>query len=73
LGAKVAQDYETAKSKHIFRDLVNATAHVVITEKDISINMQKRAHNPHLIAAGFQHTDVSIPWLAGKRLGLKFG
>lgn len=73
LGAKVAQGYETAKSKHIFRDLVNATAHVAITENGISIHMQKRAHNPHLIAAGFHHMDVPIPWLAGKRLRLKFG
>jgi hypothetical protein len=73
LGARVAEGYETAKSKHIFRDLVNATAQVAITEKEISIRMQKRAHNPHLIAAGFHHTDVPIPWLAGKRLRLKFG
>jgi hypothetical protein len=73
LGTKVAQGYETAKSKHIFRDLVNATAHVVITEKEIAIQMQKRAHNPHLVAAGFHQTDVPIPWLAGKRLRLKFG
>jgi len=69
----VAEGYETAKSKHIFRDLVIATAQVAITEKDISIQMQKRAHDPHLIAAGFQHTDIPIPWLAGKRLHLKFG
>lgn len=73
LGSKVAEGYETAKSKHIFRDLINATAQVVITEKDISIRMQKRAHNPLLIAAGFQNTDASIPWLAHKRLHLVLG
>jgi hypothetical protein len=73
LGARVAEGYEIAKSKHIFRDLVNATGHVVITKDDILIRMQKRAHNPHLIAAGFHNTDVTIPWLAGKRLHLKFG
>ena len=73
LGSKMAEGYETAKSKHIFRDLINATAQVVITEKDISIRMQKRAHNPLLIAAGFQNTDVSIPWLAHKRLHFVLG
>jgi hypothetical protein len=73
LGTKVAQGYETAKSKHIFRDLVNATAQVVITENDISIQMQKRAHNPFLIAAGFHKTDVPIPWLAQKRLHIVLG
>jgi hypothetical protein len=73
LGAKVAHGYETAKSKHIFRDMVNATAHVAITEREIVIQMQKRAHNPHLIAADLHHTDVPIPWLADKRLHLNFG
>lgn len=73
LGAAVGDGYETAKSKHIFRDLVNATAQVTITKGDITVQMQKRAHNPHLIAAGFHNTDVPIPWLNDKHLHLKFG
>jgi hypothetical protein len=73
LGTQIGQGYEIAKSKHIFRDLVNATAQVVLGEKEISIHMQKRAHNPFLIAAGFQNTDVVIPWLARKRLHIVLG
>jgi hypothetical protein len=73
LGSQVAEGYETAKSKHIFRDLINATAQVVITESDLSIRLQKRAHNPLLIAAGFHNTAVSIPWLAHKRLQIRLG
>lgn len=73
LGSQVAEGYETAKSKHIFRDLINATAQVVMTESDISIRLQKRAHNPLLIAAGFHNTAVSIPWLAHKRLQIRLG
>jgi transposase len=73
LATQVAQGYETAKSKHVFRDLVNANAQVVIAQNDISIQLQKRAHNPFLIAAGFQKTDVAIPWLAQKRLRILLG
>jgi len=73
LGSQVAEGYETAKSKHIFRDLINATAQVVITESDISIHLQKRAHNPLLIAAGLHNTAISIPWLAHKRLQIGLG
>ena len=73
LGSPVAEGYETAKSKHIFRDLINATAQVVITESDISIHLQKRAHNPLLIAAGLHNTAISIPWLAHKRLQIGLG
>ena len=73
LGSQVAEGYETAKSKPIFRDLINATAHVVITESDLSIRWQKRTHNPLLIAAGFHNTAISIPWLAHKRLQIGLG
>ncbi|MHC1741729.1 MAG: transposase [Syntrophobacteraceae bacterium] len=73
LGAKVAQGYETAKSKHIFRDLVNATGLVAIGENDITIQMHKRAHNPFLIAAELQNTDVVVPWLGRKRLHIALG
>ena len=73
LGAKVAQGYETAKSKHIFRDLINATGQVAIAENDITVRLQKRAHNPFLIAAGFQNTDVVVPWLGRKRLQIVLG
>ena len=73
LGSQVAEGYETAKSKPIFRDLINATAHVVITESDLSIRWQKRTHNPLLIAAGFHNTAISIPWLAHKRLQIRLG
>lgn len=72
-GSQVAEGYETAQSKHIFRDLINATAQVVITESDISIHLQKRAHNPLLIAAGLHNTAISIPWLAHKRLQIGLG
>lgn len=73
LGIKVAEGYETAKSKHIFRDLINATGQVVIAESDILVRLQKRAHNPLLIAAGFHQTDVPVPWLEQKRLHLVLG
>ena len=73
LGTRLGAGYEIAKSKHIFRDFINATGHVALTEHEVSIHMQKRAHNPHLIAAGFHHTDVPIPWLADKRFRLEIG
>lgn len=73
LGVKVGNGFETAKSKHIFRDLVNATANLRITENDIVVHFHKRAHNPQLIAADFPNTDIRVPWLENRRLSLKFG
>ena len=73
LGARVDNGYRTAESRHIFRDLVDATAQVSLTETEISVQFQKRAHNPLLLAAGFAETDTPIPWLGGRRLRLQFG
>jgi hypothetical protein len=73
LAGRVGHGYETAKSRHLFRDFVNATAAVTITGQEIQVRFQRRAHNPLLLAAGFDQTDVAIPWLHNKRLRFVFG
>jgi hypothetical protein len=73
LGTRIGHGYERAESRHIFRDFVDATATVSIDEKRIAVQFQKRAHNPLLVAAGFDKTDLPVPWLGGKRLTLAFG
>ena len=73
LGAKIKNGYTEAKSRHIFRDFVEASATITIGPHDVAVRFQKRAHNPLLIAAGFANTDLRIPWLGGKRLRLVFG
>ena len=65
--------YEAVKFRHLFLDLIEATAEITITEGQVVVKFQKRAHNPLLIAAGFDKTDLVIPWLGGKRLCLVFG
>jgi len=73
LGARVGRGYEHADSRHIFRDFVDATATIDIDGKHVHVQFQKRAHNPLLVAAHFDKTDLAIPWLANKRLLLTFG
>jgi hypothetical protein len=73
LGQRLGHGYQHAKARHLFRDLVDATATVTIHADRIEVRFQKRAHNPILLAAGFDKTDVAVPWLDGKRLRLTFG
>jgi hypothetical protein len=73
LGLEIGNGYQTATSRHLFRDFVDATAQIGIQEKEIAVHFQKRAHNPLLLAAGINNTHVPIPWLGGKRLQLDFG
>lgn len=73
LGDRLGNGYQHAKAQHLFRDFVEATAQVDIGTAHINVRFQKRAHNPLLLAAGYQDTNVAIPWLAGKKLRLSFG
>jgi Transposase DDE domain len=73
LAGRIGRGYEQAKSRHLFRDFVDATAAVTITGSEIQVRYHKRAHNPLLVAAGFAATDATIPWLGGRRLRLVFG
>ena len=66
LGARIGAAYATAESRHVFRDFINATAHVTVGDRDITVRFQKRAHNPLLVAAGF---DEPTPHpLAGQQM-----
>lgn len=73
LGSQIGRGYEHAKSSHIFRDFVEATAQIMITEKEVAVRFQKRANNPLLRAADFDKTNVRIPWLKNRRLNLVLG
>ena len=72
LGQRIGQGYESVKSAHLFRDFIDANATLAIDERTIWVQFQKRAHNPLLVAVGFDKTDVRVPWL-GKRLRFTFG
>lgn len=73
LACEIGNGYERAKSRHIFRDFIDATANVIVTGSDLTVRFQKRAHNPHLLAARFDRKRVRIPWLGNRRLQLIFG
>jgi hypothetical protein len=70
LGVKIGSGYQAAKSRHIFRDFIDASAIVTISSHEILVRFNKRAHNPYLTAANLHRTSQSIPWL--NRLNLRF-
>jgi hypothetical protein len=73
LAGRIGNGYERAKSRGLFADFVGASAAVSIGERFLDVRFQKRAHNPLLLAAGFDKTEVPVPWLGNKRLRLFFG
>jgi hypothetical protein len=73
LGTRIGGAYATAESRHIFRDFIEASARVVVSDQNVDVHLGKRAHDPLLLAAGFDHTDVPIPWWQGRRLRIHIG
>ena len=73
LGSRLGNGYETAKSSHIFRDFIEASATIQIEPGQIVVRFQKRAHNPLLIASGFADINIPIPWIGRKKLRFLFG
>jgi hypothetical protein len=73
LAVRMGNGYESAKSRHLFRDFIEASAGITISERDVVVKFQRRAHNPLLVAARFPETDTRVPWLGNKRLQLVLG
>lgn len=73
LATTIENGYQSAKSKKIFRDFVDATGFVVIGDQQITVKFQKRAHNPYLLACNFDKISTPVPWLGGKKMQLVFG
>lgn len=73
LGVRIGHGYETAKSRHLFRDFINATATIRLTDNNILVTFAKRAHNLLLLAAGLDQSEVAVPSLGNRRLILVFG
>jgi hypothetical protein len=70
LAARAGNGDEVARTRHLFRDFIDASAGVTITDNALVVRFQKRAHNPLLSTTRSDETDVAVPWLRGKTLAL---
>jgi hypothetical protein len=71
--ARIGGPYTTAESRHIWRDFINTSARVLITNDTVEVRYGKRAHNPYLLDAGLADTETPVPWWQGRKLKLTFG
>ena len=72
-GTQIGEGYEHAKSRHIFRDFIDAAAVIQIDPNTISVIFQKRSHNPLLYSAGLDKEAVNVPWQGGKKSNFVLG
>jgi hypothetical protein len=72
MAGKIAREYEKAQAKKIFRNLLDVSATVCVTHRQVIVTLDKHAHNPYLVASGLANSPTPMPWFGGKELVVNF-
>jgi len=66
--ARRMRGYSDAQARQIFRDLVDMPARVDITDREVHIQLERRAHLPIVLASGLANAPVKVPWWEGRSM-----
>ena len=69
---RIGREYARAQAKQIFRNLLDVSATVTIADATVTVTLDKRAHNPYLVASRLTDQSTPMPWFGGKSLRLGF-
>jgi len=70
LMANRMRGYHDAQARQIFRDLVDMSADVVVTQREVTVRFHRRAHLPVVLDSELFKTSTPVPWWDG--LPLRF-
>jgi transposase len=63
--------FHHATPQTIFRRFINTHGNIEITNKEITVCLEKRTHNPILKEAGFEEPSAPVSWLGGRVIRLE--
>jgi hypothetical protein len=72
MAQRIGREYARAQAKTLFRQLLDVAATVEVGEADVVVTLDKRAHNPYLVASQLAEQPTPMPWFGGKRLQIRF-
>ena len=72
MARRIGKEYERAQPKTIFRNLLNLSAKVEVEAGRVVVTIDKRAHNPYLVASGLADQPARLPWFGNKLLHIRF-
>jgi len=72
MARRIGREYERAQPKTIFRNLLNLSAKVEIETARVIVTIDKRAHNPYLVASGLADKPAKMPWFGNRQLLIRF-
>jgi hypothetical protein len=72
LAQHIGREYLRAQAKTLFRQLLDVGAAVEVREADVVVTLDKRAHNPYLVASRLAEQPTPMPWFGDKLLRIRF-
>jgi hypothetical protein len=72
MARRIGSEYERAQPKTIFRNLLDVSAKVEVEAERVVVTIDKRAHNPYLVASGLADKPAPMPWFGNKQLHIRF-
>lgn len=72
MARRIGREYERSQPKTIFRKLLDVSAKVEVEAERVVVTIDKRAHNPYLVASGLADKPVPMPWFGNKQLHIRF-
>jgi hypothetical protein len=72
LATRMGREYQQATAKKIFRNLLNVSATVQVLAHEVVVTLDRRAHNPYLVASGLADRSTPMPWFGNKALTVAF-
>jgi hypothetical protein len=72
MAERIGREYAKAQAKTLFRKLLDLPAAVQIRDEAVEVILDKRAHNPYLVASRLTDQPTPMPWFAGLPLTIRF-
>ena len=72
MAKRIGREYANAQAKTIFRNLLDLSGKIDVGAESVVVTIDKRAHNPYLVAAGLHETPTPMPWFGNKKLTIRF-
>jgi hypothetical protein len=72
MAQRIGREYSHSQAKTVFRNLLDLSGKVEVTATSVVVTLDKRAHNPYLVASDLTHQPTPMPWFGNKKLIIQF-
>ena len=72
MAQRIGREYSHSQAKTVFRNLLDLSGKVEVTATAVVVTIDKRAHNPYLVASGLADQPTPMPWFGDKKLIIQF-